>query len=293
MNRSLLDPSLERISAKPRRSNLWAWIIAAATFALVAGLWLSRDISGAEWMYRVPQMAGPLPLLETTWLYLYLHLVTVLPVLALSFDHRVQYYRSWRYLFPAVTLVAAVFIIWDVIFTTWRVWGFNEQYFIGLEIAGLPLEEWMFFFTVPFASLFIYECLNVYVKKDGFRRVEKWLTPALIFGCLAFGLISWEAIYPATTFLLTAGLLTIHYLYIKTPYRSRFYLAYLVVWVPFIVIDGALTGGFTQEPVVLYHPEEFWGWRIGSVPMEDAVYNFLMLLGITTLFEKFRKKAWN
>jgi hypothetical protein len=50
-----------------------------------------------------------------------------------------------------------------------------------------------------------------------------------------------------------------------------------------------LTGGFTNEPIVLYHPPEFSGWRIVSIPIEDSLYSLLMLMGITTIYE-YRKE---
>ena len=293
MNKPLMQPTLEPVRVRPNRNPLYAWIITGLTLALVGYLWATRSISDASFMYEVPRFMEPQGFLETSWLYMYLHIFTMIPVLALSFDRRVHFYRKWKYLFPGIAVVATAFIVWDVFFTEWRVWGFNESYFLGVRIFGLPIEEWLFFFTVPYACLFVYECLNYYVKPDLFGSIEKVLTPALVIGCFVFGLISWEATYTSTTFLLTGGALAIHYLYVHKPYRSRFYFAYLIVWIPFTLVDGALTGGFTAEPVVLYHPEEFWGIRVGSIPMEDAVYNFLMLLGITTIFEKLRGKQWS
>lgn len=266
------------------------WSILVALLALVGVYWLwweDRSFS-APFVYEVPQ-AGRWDFLERKSLYAWLHFFAILPVLALSFDKRVAYFRQWRYLFPGVILVGAFFIVWDVIFTAKGVWGFNEAYFLGFEILGLPFEEWLFFVTIPFASIFIYECLNYYFPKDWLAGAERGITITLMLLCATVGLIFLDRIYTSTTFLWTAVFLLGHLLLVKKGYRGRFYRAFLVVLVPFLLVDGVLTGALTQAPIVLYNPEEFLGLRIVSIPIEDAVYGFLMLMGAVTIMEYLRK----
>jgi len=117
------------------------------------------------------------------------------------------------------------------------------------------------------------------------------LTKTLIFIFFLIGIIYWENIYTATTFIAAAFFLLFHYLYIQQPYRSRFYLAYLVCLIPFFLVNGVLTGGYTQNPIVIYNPQEYLGIRIGSVPVDDAGYNFLLLLGVITIYELFQKRS--
>ncbi len=249
--------------------------------------WAAEPATSDELLYEVPRLGG-WKFLETSWTYAYLHFFTVIPVFLLSFDRNVHYYRKWKWLFPAILPVAVVFILWDVFFTRYAVWGFNEDYFLGVRFWGLPIEEWLFFITVPFACVFIYECLNFYVKKDLLAPLEPWLTPALVTLFALVGLLYWGHLYTSTTFLLSAGLLAYHWLFLGGRYRGRFYLAYLVTWIPFLLVNGVLTGGLTEAPVVVYNPAHYLGIRVGSVPLDDSVYNFLMLLGIITLFEHLR-----
>ncbi len=100
------------------------------------------------------------------YIYLYLNIFTILFPFLLSFDKRVQFYKNWKYLFPAMVINALIFIVWDSIFTHHGVWGFNDKYLVGIYLYNLPLEEVLFFVTVPYACVFIYECLNVYIKQD-------------------------------------------------------------------------------------------------------------------------------
>lgn len=255
----------------------------------VAIQWATDTVLPDQLLETVPVWTK-LAWLESPWTYFYLHLFSFVPVFALSFDRKVHYYTAWRTLLPAVTIVALVFIIWDVVFTARGVWAFNETYLSGLFFLGLPVEEWLFFFTVPFACVFVYECLNAYIKKDLLAKAEKWITPLLIVFFLAIGAWKFWHMYTATTFILTGGFLLYHYLYLDGSYRSRFYFAFIIISIPFLLVNGVLTGGFTDLPVVLYNPAEYFGVRIGSVPVDDSAYNFLMLFSIVTIFERLRKK---
>ena len=256
---------------------------------LVGVQWATDPVQPDQLLLEVPKVRL-LPWLESHFTYFYLHLFTFIPVFALSFDRRVHYYTEWRKLLPGILIIGAFFILWDVFFTARGVWGFNHQYLSGIFWLGLPVEEWLFFLTVPFACVFIYECLNYYVKRDLLAPAEKWITLILIPTFLLVGLLHWSHMYTFTTFTLSGLFLLYHYIYMDGTYRSRFYLAYLVVWIPFLLVNGVLTGGYTQEPVVIYNPEEYLGIRVTSVPLDDSVYNFLLLFSITTLFEFFRKK---
>lgn len=258
---------------------------------LVAIQWATDRVLPGRLLLDVPQVRQ-LPWLESPYTYIYLHLFTVLPVLALSFDRNVHYYRKWRHLWAPVLMVGGIFIAWDVVFTAREVWGFNHDYLSGLFILGLPIEEWLFFLTVPFACVFIYECLNFYIKKDVLAPIEPWLTPLLIVVFAVIGLWQFTHMYTATTFILTAGFLLFHYMFLDGTYRARFYLAYLVTWLPFLLVNGVLTGGYTQEPIVIYNPAEYLGIRVTSIPLDDSVYNLLLLLGVVTLYERNRKGHW-
>ncbi len=251
--------------------------------------WSIDSVKTNNLLLDVPKVSH-LPWLETPYAYFYLHLFTFIPVFLLSFDKNVHYYRKWKYLIPAIFPVALFFILWDVYFTNRGVWDFNHNYLSGIYSLKLPIEEWLFFFTVPFACVFVYECLNFYVKKDLLAGLSSWLTKGLIVLFFGIGIWKFWHMYTATTFILTGGFLLYHYLFEDGSYRSRFYFAYLVVWIPFFLVNGVLTGGYTNEPIVIYNPEEYFGLRITSIPIDDAVYNFLMLFWIITLFEKLRKR---
>jgi lycopene cyclase domain-containing protein len=265
------------------------WLLPVLGIVFLLLQWSLDTVQPDNLLLEVPEVRM-LSWLETPYAYLFLHLFTFIPVFALSFDKKVHYYKKWKYLLPAIIPVAAFFVVWDVFFTEKGVWGFNHEYLSGIYLVNLPVEEWLFFFTVPFACVFIYECLNFYVKKDLLRPIAPFLTNFLILAFFAIGIWKFWHMYTATTFILAGGFLLYHKLFEEGSYRSRFYLAYLVSWVPFLIVNGVLTGGYTKEPVVIYNPEEYLGIRITSVPLDDSIYSFLLLLMVVTLFERFRAK---
>ncbi|MEL6864304.1 MAG: lycopene cyclase domain-containing protein [Bacteroidota bacterium] len=265
----------------------WLALVAAALLLVV--LWTGHDVERGVLVTEVNTL-GQWANLETTYLYAFLHLISFVPVFALSFDKRVHYYTSWKALLPAIAIVGGFFIIWDVFFTHIGVWDFNPDYFMGIKWLALPVEEWLFFFTIPFAVVFIYRCLNAYFPRDVLSQLDRIISWALIGIFTIVGIIYWGHLYTSTTFLLSAILLAYHYYAIPNTYRTRFYLAYLISWIPFLIINGVLTGVLTESPVVLYNPAEYLDIRIVSVPLDDSVYSFLLLLGTVSLMEFFEKR---
>ncbi|HMQ46797.1 MAG TPA: lycopene cyclase domain-containing protein [Saprospiraceae bacterium] len=263
---------------------LWIKLLIGLLLVLVGIQWGIHQPLPDQLSKDVPQVFL-LPFLERPQTYFYLHLFTFIPVFLLSFDRNVHYYKQWRYLWPGILIMGALFILWDSFFTLSDVWGFNENYVSGVFFLHLPLEEWLFFLTVPFASVFIYECLNFYVKKDWLQPLQGTISLVLLLLFLLGGFLTWGRLYSSTTLLLAAALLAYLYFLQKSPWLGRFYFAFLFVLIPFLLVNGVLTGGYTNEPVVLYNPEEFMGIRITSVPLEDAVYGFTLLLGITAIYE--------
>jgi lycopene cyclase domain-containing protein len=230
---------------------------------------------------------------ETEWWYLMINIGAVIFPFLLSFDKKVHFYKKWKYLFPAIILVAAFFIVWDVWFTHLGVWGFNPPY-INFMIMGLPLGEWLFFVTVPYCCVFVHECLLCYFPQDPLKRYDRLIGGLLIGLLLAIGLANIYKAYTAWAFLLAGGFLAFHQNFIPNTYRTRFYIAYLICLIPFTLINGILTGGFNKEPVVLYNDAHNLASSIGSrfisIPYDDFAYGFLLILMTITIYETLKRR---
>ena len=225
--------------------------------------------------------------------YLLVNLLSIsIPFLA-SFDPRLKFYRQWIYLFPAIFLTMLLFIPWDILFTQLGVWGFNPMHLSGIHIVNLPLEEWLFFICIPFACVFTYEALKYLVKKDYFGKYTSVINYGLFAVLMAVALFNADKLYTSVTFILTAAFILIHQVFIKADYLGRFYFSYLIILIPFFIVNGILTGSFIPEEVVWYDNAENLGIRLFTIPIEDSVYGLLLLMLNTTIYESLRKKRVN
>jgi len=216
----------------------------------------------------------------------------------LSFDKKVAFYRSWRYLFPSLLLVGIAFLMWDELFTKIGVWGFTPKYLVGIYLGHLPLEEVLFFLVVPYNFIFIYLVLQAYfpnVKTKFIGKVFKWLIGVssllmvLFYGGGQFFFSTLETYnYYTISAALVALILTI--LAQRNAWYSDFVLSYLVCLIPFFIVNGVLTGSITDDPIVWYSEQHIIGWRMFTIPFEDLFYNYDLLLPLAWLFNLFRGK---
>jgi lycopene cyclase domain-containing protein len=218
------------------------------------------------------------------FLYLLLNIFTISVPLIRSFEPRIKFISRWKSLGMGILLPMILFIVWDVLFTHWGVWGFNEKYLSGLRIINLPLEEWLFFITVPYACIFIYEVMNFFVRKDFLKSVAPWFSVVLVVILLYVGFTNSEKAYTSITFI-GAALYLSFLLLMKADYLGRFFLGYFVALIPFFLVNGVLTGSFIPEEVVWYNDAENLGIRLGTIPVEDSIYMMLLLLMNVSVYE--------
>jgi lycopene cyclase domain-containing protein len=219
--------------------------------------------------------------------YLLINLCSVVVPFFCSFEHRIAFYKNWKAIIPALLLPAVGFLIWDSLFTRLGVWGFNPRYITGLSLFNLPLEEVLFFFAVPYASLFTYVVLNHFVKIDVFGKLAKPLGLSLFAALVVIAGLHSDKLYTFWTALLAAVFLATHLFVLKRHYWSRLLFAYVVVLIPFFIVNGLLTGTGLEEPVVWYNNQENVGIRLLTIPIEDTIYGFLLIGLNITLYETF------
>jgi lycopene cyclase domain-containing protein len=223
-----------------------------------------------------------------SYLYLLLDLGTFAGPLLLSFDKKVAFFKKWKYLFPSVLIMAIIFIIWDILFTNHGVWGFNPTYLTGLYFFSIPLEECLFFFVVPYASVFVYECIIAYFK-DYLEKIAPYFFALLSVFVIIIGFVYIERLYTSITFI-SAGTGMLWMIFKKVPYLGRFMLAYLIVLIPFFIVNGVLTGTGIEDEVVWYNSNHILNIRILTIPIEDSIYNLLMFSMTIFFYNLFKTK---
>jgi lycopene cyclase domain-containing protein len=217
--------------------------------------------------------------------YLLINIFSILFPLLFSFHPKIKFYKEWKFVFPALLITAAFFLIWDYFFTKWSVWSFNPAYLTGIYIAGMPVEEWMFFIFSPYSCIFIYHCLNIFFDKDGFEKLSSIINWGLVLMLIIAMIYFFNKMYTFTTaFFLSLCLLWL--MIKKVKIMGNFYRAYLVSQIPFLIINGILT----SLPVVIYNNNENLGARIYTIPVEDFFYSMLMLLMNISLMEFLKQK---
>ena len=225
--------------------------------------------------------------------YIALDICSFLIPFLFSFEKKwMNFIRFWKPFFSAIILVGLFFIIWDIYFAFENVWGFNNEYLIGIRWFKLPLEEWLFFLLIPYASNFIHYSLEYFFPK---LKLSKNITESItiVLFVVSLGVFTWnlDKIYTAASFGLFALLMLFQMLF-QWKYARRFYLSFIVIYIPFFFVNSALTGSYSENPVVFYNNNENLGIRVVTMPLEDSFYCFSMLYGSVLLFEYFRRK-WN
>ena len=225
--------------------------------------------------------------------YIALDICSFLIPFLFSFEKKwMNFIRFWKPFFSAIILVGLFFIIWDIYFAFENVWGFNNEYLIGIWWFKLPLEEWLFFLLIPYASNFIHYSLEYFFPKlELSKNITQSITIVLFI--VSLGVFTWnlDKIYTAASFGLFSLLMLFQMLF-QWKYARRFYLSFIVIYIPFFFVNSALTGSYSENPVVFYNNNENLGIRVGTMPLEDSFYCFSMLYGSVLLFEYFRRK-WN
>ena len=182
-------------------------------------------------------------------------------------------------------------------FTIHQIWGFNPKYLQGIYLFRLPLEEVLFFFVVPYCCVFVYECITCYFP---FVKNRKWGNKVLLLMGSLFliaAMFTYGKAYTFYTSLFNALFIAALFIFkkwFKGFDASSFLVSYLVIVVPFLLVNGFLTG----IPVVLYNDAEnlgfrifsFLPWPMNNIPFEDIFYGMLLIMMNVALYERLRSK---
>jgi len=219
--------------------------------------------------------------------YLGLLLITIAYPIYKTFDPRLRFHKKLVYILPAIIVTAIPFLIWDVIFEHHQIWSFNSDYTLGINILGLPLEEWLFFFIVPYACFFIYEVVKYFSKVIKIPYIKRISTLIAIL-LLTAGILFNHLDYTFVGFILASGVLFIIVFNQKLHSKlSGYFKGYIVSLLPFFLVNGILT----KMPVVLYNNNENLSFRIYTIPIEDMVYLLSLLFINFAIYETIKQYA--
>lgn len=213
--------------------------------------------------------------------YLYLNLVIIVFPLLFSFERRLRFYLKVRPLLIAMFLVGCFFVGWDALATYRGHWAFNPSYVSDIGLLGLPLEELLFFVTVPYSCLFVYESIRYFLGDARLFAPSKRLFAGagVVLAALSFGFLDREytflAILSIGVTLLVVSAARIEIL------SSRAYWTYIAATLGLFLIFNFI---LTSLPVVEYSPSAISNVRVITIPLEDFLFNFSMLTAYLTAY---------
>lgn len=218
--------------------------------------------------------------------YSLINLLSLIIPLVASFHPKLEFYKRWKYWFPAMLITGVVFLVWDAWFTAAEVWSFNAQHVGSKKLIGMPYEEWAFFFCIPYACIFTFEAFRKMLPKFKIiKRLTSYITYVLLMLWVVGIALSIPKLYTMVCFGISIPVLVlVHYRF--PDLLARFYPVFAVLLVPFIVVNGFLTGSFGSLKIVSYNDLYNLGFRVFQIPIEDFSYAFTMIL-MSLLFIRF------
>jgi lycopene cyclase domain-containing protein len=212
------------------------------------------------------------------YLYLLLNLGSLSIPLIFSFHPKLKFFKHWKSLGIGILISMLIFIPWDIFFTINGIWGFNSNYYLGTNLFSLPIEEWLFFICIPYACVFThYALLSYFPKMKLPSGSTKLISYVLILFFIIVAIYNYNKWYTLVNFSL-ATVLTVLVVNKKSELLQSFLLSFLVMLIPFFIVNGILTGSFIENEVVWYNDFENLGIRLFTIPIEDTVYAFTLIL---------------
>ncbi len=220
--------------------------------------------------------------------YLFVNLSCIIIPLIASFYKDYPFFKSWKYFFKANLIVAFLFIVHDIYFTSLGVWFFNSDYLINfLDIFNLPIEEVLFFICIPYACVFTYFVFTKYVSENLFPVViYQIVLNFLILLTLVSSILNYEYLYTFYTSIFL--FLMLIYVKLKKFDIRKIILSYIAIVPFFFLSNGILTGSFIESPIVNYDNNENLNLRMFTIPVEDIFYGFLLIMSNCLLFDYFK-----
>ncbi len=176
------------------------------------------------------------------FLYLLLNLGSISIPLIYSFEKKMRFIKNWKAVLLSLTIVASIFLIWDAIFTANRVWGFNPDYHLNFQLFQMPIEEWMFFFCIPYASVFIHYSLEYFKPKLLIsEKLTRRITLFFIIFFIPVIIMNTDKLYTSVSYSSLITILLLGFFY-GIEYLQRFYLSFLIILIPFFYCERSTYG---------------------------------------------------
>ena len=213
--------------------------------------------------------------------YLLINIFTIILPLLQSFEQRLRFWKKWKYFFPAMIFTSFFFLVWDYIKTSYGVWSFNDKYITGIKMGVLPIEEILFFITVPYACTFIYEAVGLYWNEKISAGRERYIVITISILALISSFFFIHKAYTFSVLFIGGIFFPISMFLFRGNQTNKFLITYSISLIPMFIVNGILTA----LPVVIYDNSQNLGVRLGTIPIEDFLYSAILLAMNISLYE--------
>lgn len=185
-------------------------------------------------------------------------------------------------IFITTIIIAIPYLIWDAL-VAGHWWSFNPDHILGLTVSNLPLEEILFFITVPAACLILWHGI-----KDNCTTQSNQSRPHFIIFAAFLILIT---VGPALTYwrlvsALSLVILIIDYSTAKLITSPAGFTMSFAILTLTLVFNGYLTA----RPVVTYAPAAISGVRLFTIPIEDFLYGLTLIWSNIILYQALQRR---
>jgi len=214
--------------------------------------------------------------------YLYLNIIIIAFPLIFSFERRwIKFHTKIKPLLVSLLIVGILFIAWDIFATSRGHWAFNPIYVNETAFMGLPIEEILFFVTVPYSCLFVFDSILYFIGNKRLFSQSKWIFFAIGALITLSAVIFYGKEYTVLA-IISVGLTILFVSIVNVKlFSSRAYWIYTFLTLTLFLIFNYI---LTSTPVVLYSQNAITGFRITTIPIEDFLFNYSMLTNYLTVY---------
>ena len=136
--------------------------------------------------------------------------------------------------------------------------------------------------------MYTYHVINKYevsfFKKINWNIILNFINAVLVI----VAILNFQKIYTLLCLLSCVAIISI-LLNIKHSINlNAFHTTFILIFIPFLLVNGALTGSFYDQTVVWYNKKMILGYYISTIPIEDLIYSYQLQLLNIIIFDKLK-----
>lgn len=218
--------------------------------------------------------------------YLIFNIIVSMGPLLVFFSRRKFVVKpNLKSLIMGILMAATFFVIWDY-FVVNYFWFFNDKYITGLFIFNLPIEEILFFISVPFACLLLWVNYEKYFSKKIIKNLSIYLILSSLLLALVF--LFFEKIYTSTVLFVFLGVVILDIFLRTNLFLKKTFISFIFIVVNILTFIFNLY--LTARPVVMYNEALKTNINIITVPLEDFIFGMALISLTIIIYEKLKSK---